>query len=311
MNFTIEVFHSEKLTLDLPSKIGFSIFIFFILGFGISVQKQLITFLRYMKNRPVNQIIYKNLVLQNLFYPLLLVYSLFDIWDNKPGHLIGELGCVFCMYAGLFIVNHDRAHSLFINLFRYICIVKEESMRESQILPKVSKVNFLLWHTSTKLKIPWTASIPIHNKLLLVPKISYIFSKIWIFQCWVSLYGNSCPQVVAWSIIVAQIIVSLICSLSTTYMMSFVPFCMGRTEVYYSYDYFYIGGYSLRNEFCNYDNMFYYLLCILMQIIQWLIYSNIIDIMLLINIAFVLKSYRNSAQNQNLLTSSALLQRKR
>ena len=93
--------------------------------------------------------------------------------------------------------------------------------------------------------------------------------------------------------------------------MSFVPFCMGRTEVYYSYDYFYIGGYSLRNEFCNYENMFYYLLCILMQIIQWLIYSNIIDIMLLIKIAFVLKSYRNSAQNQNLLTPSALLQRKR
>ena len=146
MNFSIDIHHTEKVwTLDLPSKIGFSIFIFCILGFGIIVQKQLITFLRYMKNRPVNQIIYKNLVLQNLFYPLLLVYSLFDIWDNKPGHLIGELGCVFCMYAGLFIVNHDRAHSLFINLFRYICIVKEESMRESQILPKVSKVNFLIF----------------------------------------------------------------------------------------------------------------------------------------------------------------------
>ena len=145
ISFTIDVNNTEKVwTFDLPSKIGFSIFTLCILGFGIIVQKQLITFLRYMKNRPVNQIIYKNLVLQNLFYPLLLVYSLFDIWDNKPGHLIGELGCVFCMYAGLFIVNHDRAHSLFINLFRYICIVKEESMRESQILPKVSKVNFLL-----------------------------------------------------------------------------------------------------------------------------------------------------------------------
>ena len=138
MNFTIEVFHSEKLTLDLPSKIGFSIFIFFILGFGIVVQKQLITFLRYMKTRPVNQIIYKNLVLQNLFYPPLLVYSSFDIWDYKPGNLIGESGCVFCMYAGLFIVNHDRAHSLFINLFRYICIVKDGSMRENEIVPEVS-----------------------------------------------------------------------------------------------------------------------------------------------------------------------------
>ena len=129
MNFTIEVHHTEKIwTLELPSKILFSIFIFCILGFGITVQKQLITFLRYMKMRPVNQIIYKNL----------LVYSLFDIWDYKPGYLIGELGCWLCNYAGMFIVNHDCAHSLFINLFRYICIVKEENMRENHILPNVS-----------------------------------------------------------------------------------------------------------------------------------------------------------------------------
>ena len=145
ISFTIDVNNTEKVwTFDLPSKIGFSIFTLCILGFGIIVQKQLITFLRYMKMRPVNQIIYKNLILQNIFYPPLLINSLFEMWEYKLGYLIGEVGCELYVFAGLFIINHDRAHSLFINLFRYICIVKEESMRESQILPKVSQVNFLL-----------------------------------------------------------------------------------------------------------------------------------------------------------------------
>ena len=139
MNFTIEINHIEKVwTFELPSKIGFSIFDFLILGFGIIVQRKVITFLRYMKKRPINQIIYKNLILQNIFYPPLLLYSLFEIWDYNPGQLIGELGCSLCIYAAVFIINHDRAHSLFINLFRYICIVKEESIRENHILPKVS-----------------------------------------------------------------------------------------------------------------------------------------------------------------------------
>ena len=118
-------------------------------------------------------------------------------------------------------------------------------------------------------------------------------------------------QVLAWSIMVGQIIASWFCTLATSYIMSFVPFCMGRREVYYSYDYFYAGGFSLRNEFCNYDNIFIYIPCIVLQIIQWSIYSNIIDILLLLKNSFVLRSYRDSAQSLNLLTPRALLQRKR
>ena len=85
---------------------------------------------------------------------------------------------------------------------------------------------------------------------------------------------------------------------------------MGRKEVYYKYyDYFYPGGYALSKEFCNYDNIFIYLPCIIMQIINWLIYSNIIDIFLLIKIAYMLKDQRITAQN--LISSKALSQRKR
>ena len=58
----------------------------------------------------------------------------------QPG-VVGFLVVYGLIYTGLFIVNYDRAHSLFINFFRYICIVKEESLRENLILPQVSLVN--------------------------------------------------------------------------------------------------------------------------------------------------------------------------
>ena len=58
----------------------------------------------------------KSLILQNVFYPPLLIYALFDIWDYKLGHLFGEVGCGLYMFAGLFIIHHDLALSLFINI---------------------------------------------------------------------------------------------------------------------------------------------------------------------------------------------------
>ena len=141
MNSTIELIHMEPFwNLDFPIKIGFSIFIVLILGFGIIVQRQLISFLKCNQKRFVNQIIYTNLILQNIFYPPQLCYHLLDIWGFSLGQYVGFLGVYGLIYTGLFIVNYDRAHSLFINFFRYICIVREESLRENHILPKVSLI---------------------------------------------------------------------------------------------------------------------------------------------------------------------------
>ena len=77
MNFTIQLHHVEPfMTLDLPKKIGLSIMIFLTLSLGIIVQKQLISFLKYKKKRPVNQIIYTNLILSNTFIPPTLCFTL-------------------------------------------------------------------------------------------------------------------------------------------------------------------------------------------------------------------------------------------
>ena len=147
MNSTIELIRMEPFwNLDIRTKIGFSIFIVLILGFGIIVQRQLISFLKCNRKRYVNQIISNNLILQNIFYPPQLFYYFLDVWGFNPCQRVGFLGVYLVyglIYTGLFIVNYDRAHSLFINFFRYICIVKEESLRENLILPQVSLVNYV------------------------------------------------------------------------------------------------------------------------------------------------------------------------
>ena len=91
-----------------------------------------------------------------------------------------------------------------------------------------------------------------------------------------------------------------------------LPLCMGRREYYFSYDYFYEGGFSLvKGMSCKYDNMAIYILCCIMQIIRALILSNIVDICLIIPIGITLKSQANSTSTKNLLTPNALKERKR
>ena len=118
MNSTITLIQSEPFwNLEIHSKIGFSIFIVLILGFGIIVQRQLISFLECNRKRYVNQIIFNNLILQDIFYPLQLCYYLIDVWGFNPGQHVGFLVVYGLIYAGHFIINYDRAHSLFINFF--------------------------------------------------------------------------------------------------------------------------------------------------------------------------------------------------
>ena len=139
MNFTIQLCHVEPFwTLDFASKIGISILIFLTLGFGIAVQKQLIAFLKFKKKRPVNQIIYKNLILSNTFIPPTLCFTLAMTWNLYPGRYMGEFVCYAFYSIGAFIVYHDRSRSLFLNIFRYLCIVKEKTLRTNEVLPKVS-----------------------------------------------------------------------------------------------------------------------------------------------------------------------------
>ena len=129
---------STFLKLTFSSKIGLTIFTLLILGFGIVVQKQLISFLQSRSKRLVNKLIYLNLIQLNVITPLILCYMLFSFWIENPGEYISSYGCYAMFYIMSFGVILDRAHSFFTNMFRYICIVQDELLKKFCIQPKVS-----------------------------------------------------------------------------------------------------------------------------------------------------------------------------
>ena len=95
--------------------------------------------------------------------------------------------------------------------------------------------------------------------------------------------------------------------------ISFIAICVGRVELFYSYDYFHLGGFSrsIRWQSCVSisENIFFYFICNLIRIINWLIWSNVLDIYFLFKIAWVMKSQTTSIIS--LLTRKTLTERKR
>ena len=139
MNSALELNQMEPfMKLNFPSKIGLTIFVLLILGFGIVVQKQLISFLQSRSKRLVNKLIYLHLIQQNVITPPILCYMLFSFWIENPGEYISSYGCYGMFYIMFYKVILDRAHSFFINMFRYICIVQDELLKKFCIQPKVS-----------------------------------------------------------------------------------------------------------------------------------------------------------------------------
>ena len=109
-----------------------------------------------------------------------------------------------------------------------------------------------------------------------------------------------------------QCLLSCLHPIVTGVITKTLPLCMGRREYYFSYDYFYEGGFTvIKRISCEYDNMAIFIPCRIMQIIKALIWTNIVDICLIITIGITLKSQANSTSTKNLLTPNALKERKR
>ena len=93
--------------------------------------------------------------------------------------------------------------------------------------------------------------------------------------------------------------------------IAFIAICVGRVELFYSFDYFQLGGFS-RNwgyQSCDNENLYFYFICNLGRILNWLIWTNVPDIYFLFKIAWVMKSQTNSIMS--LLTPGSLKERKR
>ena len=100
-------------------------------------------------------------------------------------------------------------------------------------------------------------------------------------------------------------------TLGKHYTSSFVAICLGRVELFYSYDYFQLGGFSRTQEYqsCNQENLYFHFICNLMKYVNLLIWSNFLDVYFLFKIAWVMKSQTNSIMS--LLTPRSLKERKR
>ena len=141
MNFTIEILQMEKFGgMDLASpsiKICCTAAILVILALGITVQKQLHSFLKSRSKRFVDKIILLNFYVQNVTNPPLLFYLILGIWMGNPSKYISEIGCDIFSIILQFNFLLDRSTSFFINLFRYICILHDAQLNKYNIHPKV------------------------------------------------------------------------------------------------------------------------------------------------------------------------------
>ena len=276
MNFSIELYEMEPFMVhNFQSKIVLSIIIFFILVLGIIIQKKLITFFWSKSRRWVDKIIYANLISQNILTPILLVYFIFSIWNENPGQYIGQYGCFGIYYLLFFNGIMERSHSFFINLFRYVCIVQSDMMKKFNIQPKVS-VSLLF------LKNRW---------------IKFLYSL----------------QIFVWTVVLIQFLVSSIISIFFVWTPNniFSSHCMGREQHFYSYNYFQTGGIQREDiPLCASNvNKFFFVSCQFMRVVNWIIWSNLVDIYFLIKISFVLKKQVQSVMK--LLTREAFEERKR
>ena len=142
MNSTLKILHmqtlGEILGFDLKTTLCISTAILIILALGTTIQKQLYSFLKTRNKRLVNRIILPNVLVQNIIYPIMLCYLLLLIWIQNLSNYISDYGCygffIIMQFSGLF----DKSVYFFVNLFRYICIVHDESLKKYDIHPKVS-----------------------------------------------------------------------------------------------------------------------------------------------------------------------------
>ena len=118
----------------------------------------------------------------------------------------------------------------------------------------------------------------------------------------------------AWLIVIGQLSIPI--SAVSIFLISrkanfLVDSCMGRLELFYPFDYFFENGEPKDHYTDNCLDSPYYLtsVCQLLQILMYIIGSNICDIIIIIIIAMRMKSQTISASD--ILSPNVLRERKR
>ena len=143
-NYTFEFIELDSLVkhqgVDYRRKILVILIVIFVLGVGLFVQKQIYLFLKTKNERLVNKIIFSQLIVSNICFPIWLIQIVLIICINDVSQYITDCGCYIINYLLNFNVTFMLAHSFYTNLFRYICIVHDDDLIKSGISPKVKEL---------------------------------------------------------------------------------------------------------------------------------------------------------------------------
>ena len=133
------IFQQEKDEFEHPfhMKVSISILSVLIILSMLFVNRRLSKFFRRPDRRFLDQIIHFQMSVQIIAVVLSFIFFNIVIWAKIPKFFVTKLGCYIGTYIFNFVATYMGAHSFFIALFRYICIMHPDRLSNLNISPQV------------------------------------------------------------------------------------------------------------------------------------------------------------------------------
>ena len=109
----------------------------------IVVNRRLFIFLRRPNRRILDQIVDFQNTINQVIAVLTLIFFNIIIWTKVAKPYVTEVGCYIGSYIFYFLAPYGNAHSFFIALFRYICIIHPNKLSRFGLSPEVRGLFFL------------------------------------------------------------------------------------------------------------------------------------------------------------------------
>ena len=245
-----------------------------------AINRRLFIFLRRPNKRILDEIVDFQCTINQVIAVLTIIFFNIIVWTKVARPYVTEVGCYVGSYIFYFLAPYGNAHSFFIALFRYICIIHPNKLSRFGLSPKVRGLFFLI------------------QKKIRLMQINLFF---------VQKFG----RIIVLLELVFALIATLILWIPTgPENSSFIFNCLGKDDViYFEYDYFTPGGYSRKRKFCMFDNIVGRYLCQGYLVILALMSANIFEIFL--TSAVMLEMSKSTASVAEMLSGKSLVERKR
>ena len=110
----------------------------------IVINRRLFIFLRRPNRRILDQIVDFQYTINQVIAVLTIIFFNIIIWTKVAKPYVTEVGCYIGSYIFYFLAPYANAHSFFIALFRYICIIHPNKLSKFGLSPEVRCLFFLI-----------------------------------------------------------------------------------------------------------------------------------------------------------------------